>query len=513
MSRKSTKSLILLLPLLLTLTAQSAFSSPNPGKKCTKAGLTKTYSGKKFTCIKKSGKLVWNDGVKVQVTTKNSSVIPSPSPSSSPSASISQTPQASPTSSASPSPTIEYRESVRVADPVACRLKDARKDTSLNYDHYERNNGFPLQGALLPTTGVVRFLTILVDFPDAPGTNADLLKLRNQEKVMVEWFATASRGQLKAEIVTSDTWFRAPKNSTQYEILPSDYGAAHPKFAQELINLTGRSFDWSGIHTVIFHFPDSQKTKFMSAQLGRNQKLSTPQGVKTLNYQYYGVWHHEYARSIASINPDYWAGQWLHENLHDLGLTLHAPGNGFFSGVGQNQASLSLAISAWETFKLGWLEDREVFCLPKSLLSRSIIGISPLEESATGNKAVIVPISDSVALVVESRRPIGLSSKWPKDASGLYIYRIDTSAVMDRSQEFNGSGLDNGNDSKYPKWAFYLETEQRPLSQSSAGKQFDSKIFYKNWLVREGESVLSDGVRIHFRKTGDIDWIELVRLN
>jgi hypothetical protein len=36
------------------------------GGKCTKAGATSTSAGKKFTCIKSGGKLVWNKGVTIK---------------------------------------------------------------------------------------------------------------------------------------------------------------------------------------------------------------------------------------------------------------------------------------------------------------------------------------------------------------------------------------------------------------------------------------------------------------
>ena len=48
-----------------------AQAATKPGSKCAKAGITVTSAGKKFTCIKSSGKLVWNKGV----TIKKSSAI------------------------------------------------------------------------------------------------------------------------------------------------------------------------------------------------------------------------------------------------------------------------------------------------------------------------------------------------------------------------------------------------------------------------------------------------------
>jgi len=87
------------------------------GSACTKKGVTKTYKGKEFKCLKKSGKLVWSKG---KVVNKETSVaapeviptpIPSPTPSPTPSATPTptpvpiSTPTLTPTLSATPTPT------------------------------------------------------------------------------------------------------------------------------------------------------------------------------------------------------------------------------------------------------------------------------------------------------------------------------------------------------------------------------------------------------------------------
>ena len=55
--------LVLAVSLLGIAPAQAAVKA---GGKCTKAGATVTSAGKKFTCVKSGGKLVWNKGVKVK---------------------------------------------------------------------------------------------------------------------------------------------------------------------------------------------------------------------------------------------------------------------------------------------------------------------------------------------------------------------------------------------------------------------------------------------------------------
>jgi hypothetical protein len=64
------KLMVLLLAFSL-LGVTPAQAATKPGSKCTKAGATVNSAGKKFTCIRSSGKLVWNKGV----TIKKSSAI------------------------------------------------------------------------------------------------------------------------------------------------------------------------------------------------------------------------------------------------------------------------------------------------------------------------------------------------------------------------------------------------------------------------------------------------------
>ena len=53
----------LALSLLTPISAEAA--SVKAGAKCTKADATAIASGKKFTCVKKGGKLIWNSGVAI----------------------------------------------------------------------------------------------------------------------------------------------------------------------------------------------------------------------------------------------------------------------------------------------------------------------------------------------------------------------------------------------------------------------------------------------------------------
>lgn len=84
---------------VLSLISGGASAADIPKLKCTRVGQTVIYRNQKFTCVKKSGKLVWGKGVPLPVKSST----PKPTQSASPSASVS--PTASPSASASPSAT------------------------------------------------------------------------------------------------------------------------------------------------------------------------------------------------------------------------------------------------------------------------------------------------------------------------------------------------------------------------------------------------------------------------
>jgi len=77
------KVLLIALLLLAPLTPSISATPPKTGSICSKAGLTKNYNGKEYTCIKSGKKLVWNKGVVIKVATPTKTPTNSPSTSSS----------------------------------------------------------------------------------------------------------------------------------------------------------------------------------------------------------------------------------------------------------------------------------------------------------------------------------------------------------------------------------------------------------------------------------------------
>jgi cytochrome b involved in lipid metabolism len=91
---------VLVFALVLSMvSAPGSSAAVKAGATCKKAGQVKTTSAKKYTCVKKSGKLVWNKGVKVKKSAK-----PSTTATNKPTTSTSAAPSAAATPAAKPTP-------------------------------------------------------------------------------------------------------------------------------------------------------------------------------------------------------------------------------------------------------------------------------------------------------------------------------------------------------------------------------------------------------------------------
>ena len=102
--RKGVFSLSLLL--ILSLIPAHSATPPKAGSICSKQGLTKTYQGKKYTCIKTGKKFVWSKGIIAKaeepVVAPTATPVATPTPTPTPVATPTPTPTPIPTAPAQP---------------------------------------------------------------------------------------------------------------------------------------------------------------------------------------------------------------------------------------------------------------------------------------------------------------------------------------------------------------------------------------------------------------------------
>ena len=365
------------------------------GGKCGKVGQTQKTKGVTFVCKKTGSKLVWAKSAAGK-RASTSTVTTAPSTSSSTTApALSNTPTA------------------------ACKLPvaDGRGDVSIG--------GWPRIAERSKTTGTVNATVIMVAFSDAPATmtpQAAFAKISGATAT----FSEVSYGQLNYAFNPQYKWYRMSKPSTQYAPLNQSF-SAHRAYIAEAAALADSEVDFSTTdNIVILANPDARGL----GMAGPAFAAISGNGL-TLDGKYISN------GTTSAYDLNYWKSIWLnHEITHAMGLvdvyaaTRENAANSYdghryvgeFSYMGFSSFDGNApGLFAFERWNLGWIEDSQIVCSSAKEISQLITPV----QSAGGIKAVIVPLSRTKALVVESRRAIGLDSKIAK--TGALVYIVDSS--------------------------------------------------------------------------------------
>jgi M6 family metalloprotease-like protein len=367
-------ALLVITPLLLSSQLSTSHAVAKAGAKCTKVGSKSVVGSTTFTCIKSRKKLVWDKGVSAVVA-------------------------------------VDLLADCKL--PVA----DGRGDVSIG--------GWPRIDERLKSTGGVIATVVMVDFPDAPAsmTPTDAFARISPS---ADVFNEMSYGKLSYTFKPQLKWYRMSKKSTDY-VAGGWTFIKHREYITEAAKLADVDIDFSKTDSlIILANPDSTGIGNSGPAFAAIRK----NGI-TLDGKYIS----NGATSAYDLNN--WKSIWLnHEVTHTLGLvdlyafTQSNSANrydgfrytGEFSYMGfSSYESNAPSLFAFERWNLGWINDSQIKCLKDA---KSTELISPVQTSG-GVKAVVIPISRTKAVVIESRRAIGIDKNIAK--SGALVYVVDSS--------------------------------------------------------------------------------------
>lgn len=298
----------------------------------------------------------------------------------------------------------------------SCKLPvaDGRGDVSIG--------GWPRIDQRMRATGTITSQVIMVDFPDAP---AKITPEQAFEKLkgVTEVFKEMSYGKFNYLMHPTYKWYRMSKPATEYDPLGPTF-EKHRAYLSEALQLADPDVDFSKSESFIV-LTDPNNVPFVAGPAFA--AVSDP--ITLDNTDFYNG-----AGSAADLAT--WGFMWAnHELSHTLGLVdLYAfesddAKNNFdllrftgqFSFMGDlSPESFAPGLFAFERWNLGWLDDDQIICFKGNEMTQLI---TPLAESG-GIKAVIIPITKTKVVVVESRRPIGIDRKLEK--SGALVYVVDS---------------------------------------------------------------------------------------
>ena len=337
------------------------------------------------------------------------------------------------TSTTAEEPTATPVPVVSTGDIATCKLPARAIDDPYQYQRL----GVPRSSGFVPSTGTVEVAVLFFDYSDARASSSPEQALGVLSPFALSQFIRdISYGQAELVIKPYATWLNLNQPASHYKDILWAEGRSEVverDLLQEVVNLADSNVDFSNTDILfVIANPDASDDfegpwLFGTADdaLGFQADGNTIRG---------GVLF-----GSDAVNPDraaYYRNFGAGRGIMQL-MTLQALGysSAYSSDPVQRTSSVgSFSVNgstadeahapgpfAFERWQLGWLQDGQIVCQTGSEQTTDLSAI----ENAGGTKAVIVPLGNSSALVVESRRAVGTDQELIKE--GALVYTVDTS--------------------------------------------------------------------------------------
>lgn len=287
--------------------------------------------------------------------------------------------------------------------------------------------GFPKVRTRLPSYGRIRTLIIPVDFSDQAGIDNPVTAFTPIANNFRDFYAKQSYGRVAFDVDILPTWVRLPFLSTKYN-MGSNVGAGDASgYRKAIFDSISPLIDLSQYDAV---YPLVPKETPMSS-IGWGPAITYPI-FTTTGYVTNGA--SGGADMYLNTNNGIIGGDWkwmVHETGHAFGLydedLNHASQTlGYWSVMAMSWTNNAIEHNGWDRYLQGWLADAQVACLPKKTISAAgtTIKISPLVRQNAATKVIMVTLSTSKMLVMESRKNEGYDNIKASN-EGVLVYTVD----------------------------------------------------------------------------------------
>jgi M6 family metalloprotease-like protein len=292
----------------------------------------------------------------------------------------------------------------------------------------QMSEGVPTAHGYAHSTGTVHALTVMIDFPDAPGQGSAMERFGEFFPQTRQWFTRASYGRLDYRpYVPVRHWLRMPRAFKAYGIeRGAPFEPGYRKLVSDIVHAVDPVVDFRHYDLVnVLMTPNagpSALNTVLSVTFAANRDAPVADGVPVANasfiYSRQDDGSGSYAHTGFRVLP--------HENNHTFGLPdLYTRQGGSDVGhwdIMSEDWGADNDLLAWHKWKLGWLDDTQVSC--DSSPGSSEYSLTPLARRG-GRKLLFVPLGTGRGLAAEVRTRAGNDAAVCKP--GLLVYRVDAS--------------------------------------------------------------------------------------
>ncbi|WMX46566.1 M6 family metalloprotease domain-containing protein [Streptomyces roseicoloratus] len=310
------------------------------------------------------------------------------------------------------------------ADPGEAPLAPCRIATTMGV---QMSEGLPTAPGYVRSTGRVRALTLMIDFPDAPGQGTAMSRFREFFPQTAEWFRVSSYGRLHYHPETPiPDWLRMPRPFSSYGVeRGSPYEPGYRGLVEDIVKAADARVDFSSYDLLnVLVTPNAGPSALdtvLSVTFSGNEDAPYADGVPLANTSF--VYSRQddgsgtYAETGYRVLP--------HENGHVFGLPdLYTADGGGTVGhwdIMSEDWGANNDLLGWHKWKLGWLDDDQVGCASRT--GDFDYTLTPLA-TAGGPKLAFVPLSATSGYAIEARTREGNDEAVCK--AGVLVYKVET---------------------------------------------------------------------------------------
>jgi len=321
-----------------------------------------------------------------------------------------------------------------------------------------------------------------------------MARVQEQMEFASDWADNTSEGQLKIEWMVHNKWIRLPGLSRDYAIPVSENNwnksPMQHSVWQRAIAESDKFVDFTGIQAVQFILPSGQSIieYGVKSNIGFDvvKNYITGEGTRIDLFSIPSTFNEE-----PNSGRNYWSW-WMYHYMVGLGVPKYGGSKiatPLHSYLLQGSTEGERDLSGWIRFLIGWMPETRVYCRTAANLSKLDITLVPLTDNKSqGIKLAVIPLSDTKALVLESRRVTKFACTTNTERNGVLAYIFDSTL---------------GHQDEYFK------------AISPSGRSLESYSCYASrtldFLLHEGDKVTYEGITIEMVAHGDYDQVKITR--
>ena len=394
---------------------------------------------------------------------------------------------------------------------TTCRLPEQIKNKIDNWTA-PLSIAYPSVKSTLNPLGSNNYLFFPIDFADAVGTGSPEKILKPEVAKIDEWFSWYSNGKATMKIDYPKDWVRSSYRASDLITFRDPGNPGNPKdklsdarLIEALLSDVEKMYDLSKYQGV--YFMPSMSAKTLQHGVFLNNTFRTSKGTFTGG-------GYIYANTAFERDEFIWAFV-MHDFLHSFGLALHAPDQQLPFGM-QSSPTGGLGINEWDSMSLDWTLPEDVYCVSKENLKTADVTLVPIEREQEGVQSIMIKLSPSRVLVIESHRRDKWGTKFAPGFYGVTTFLVDTSVQNDPSKP----------DSETTRFANYLlnpATKHGKIVERRAWEEIDKNgvrttgwvtqpTWDLNYVLYQGESFTTNGIKITLVKSGDNDTVRVTKV-